>query len=296
MSDPLSMTGFGRGEFSDANIKWVFELRTVNHRYCDINIKMPRDYMMLEERIKKEVSKYHSRGRIDVYLSVTGELLESPRLKVNIPLAREYYECLEKIKGEFSVAGEPDLSLITSYRDIITTQEEEDSIDVDEIWPGVQKALLKAIMSCRDMRVTEGKTLKGDLLDRVKRFRKTVENIEKSVPDLVQERENSLKIRLDNLLEGVGLDPVRLAQEVAIIADKTDVTEELVRLYSHIDQFHDFLELSEPTGRRLDFLLQEFLREINTIGSKINNADTAHFVVDLKNELEKIREQVQNLE
>ena len=297
MGKILSMTGFGRGETSDNGRSWTVELRAVNHRYSDIIIKMPRQYSVLEDKIKKEAIKYHTRGRVDIYISVTDQQTDANRLKADIGLARQYYNCLKEIGQELSVAGEPDLSILATFRDIVVPVEDEAGAEiVEQLWLDVKGAVIAALDDCLDMRQNEGEVLLKDLQSRMEVFKQTVNDIENSIPEILEKRQQALKERLDNLLSGVDIDPIRLAQEIAIMADKSDVSEEIVRLRSHISQFHGFLELDEPVGRRLDFLIQEFLREVNTIASKINNADTAHLIVGLKNELEKIREQIQNIE
>ena len=294
MKNLLSMTAFGRGDYVEGARSWTVEIRSVNHRYCDISVKMPRKYMVLEERIKKKIAEYYNRGRIEVLMSLSGDLSEGQTLEANLPLAREYYQCLQAIRKDLSLSESSDLALIVANRDVITAVEQEE--DMEAIWSAVEKALEEALQNGMQMRRNEGESLKKDMKERLSEFSKIVAAIETSVPDLVLKKEASLKERLENLLAGVDLDPVRLAQEVAIIADKSDITEEIVRLLSHIQQFGNFLELGEPVGRRLDFLLQEFLREVNTMASKIADPVVTHQTVTLKNEVEKIREQVQNLE
>jgi uncharacterized protein (TIGR00255 family) len=297
MGRPVSMTGFGRGEASSDHSSWIVELRAVNHRYLDIGMKLPREFVGWEDRIKKEISSYHLRGRVDVYVSFNGEWRESVRVNADLPLARQYTACLQELARELAIPGEPDLALLASYRDIITQKDEEAGTErMEELWPVLQEALDAALKECQNMRQREGEILSKDLLQRLDTFELKIENIRQSLPEIMEKRENALKERLDILLSGIDIDPVRLAQEVAILVDKADVSEELVRLRSHIEQFHGFLKLAEPVGRRLDFLVQEFLREVNTIASKINHAGTAHMIVEMKNDLEKIREQVQNLE
>ncbi|KPK00111.1 MAG: hypothetical protein AMJ60_02665 [Desulfobacterales bacterium SG8_35] len=297
MEKPLSMTGFGRGEASGESGSWIVELRAVNHRYLDIGIKLPRRFMGWEERIKKEISSYHIRGRVDVYVTFNDEGSDTARLKADLRLAREYWACLKEIAGDLSIPGEPDLAMLASFRDIITPLDEETGGELlEELWPACREAMVAALEECRKMRRSEGETLKKDLLERLHSFQQTIEAIEKSLPGIIEKRETALKERLDILLSGVDIDPVRLAQEAAILVDKSDVSEEIVRLRSHVEQFQGFLGLDEPVGRRLDFLVQEFLREVNTIASKVSNAETAHMTVGMKNDLEKIREQVQNLE
>ncbi|MCK5323049.1 MAG: YicC family protein [Desulfobulbaceae bacterium] len=294
MKYPLSMTSFGRGEYKADDRTWTIELRSVNHRYRDIKIKMPRSLGALEERIKKEITTSHSRGRIDVMINMDDEGSDKVSLRADLQLAWEYYRCLKEISLELGIEDSADLTLISSFKDVITSVDQEE--DLDEIWSAIQKALKNALSEALHMREAEGKALRDDLISRLDAISTTTAVIEKRIPELVKKKEAVLKERLDNLLGTIDIDPVRLAQEVTIIADKSDVTEELVRLRSHVDQFSRFLELKEPVGRRLDFLLQEFNREVNTMASKIGDGEIAHLTVNLKNEIEKMREQVQNLE
>jgi uncharacterized protein (TIGR00255 family) len=297
MGKVVSMTGFGRGEASGKGGSWIIELRAVNHRYLDIGIKLPRRFMGWEDRIKKEISSYHFRGRVDVYVTFNDEGAETARLKADLRLAREYWACLKDIAEDISIPEEPDLTMLASYRDIITPLDEEAGGELlEEFWPPFRVAIDAALAECQKMRQSEGEALQKDLLEMLHSFQQKIDGIEQSLPQIMEKREAGLKERLDNLLSGVDIDPVRIAQEVAILVDKTDVSEEIVRLRSHVEQFQGFLKLDEPVGRRLDFLVQEFLREVNTIASKISNAETAHLTVGMKNDLEKIREQVQNLE
>jgi len=288
------MTGFGRGEVESGGRTWVAEVRTVNHRFLDQRIILPRSLNPLEDRIRKMISSNHDRGRVEVSIQLVGDKSTGPLLSVNTDLARQYHSCLMKLKSEMKLESQVELSDMLTLRDVISL--EEQSPDLDTEWKMICSALDVAIGECCSMREQEGKALKDDLFDRLDSFSYCLEMLEEKVPEIVRSRNGELKKRLDNLLDGIDVDPIRLAQEVAILADKTDVTEELVRLRSHIAQFTGFLESSEPVGRRLDFLLQEFLREVNTIASKISNAEIAHLTVDLKNEIEKLREQVQNIE
>ncbi|HKJ13519.1 MAG: YicC family protein [Desulfobulbaceae bacterium] len=297
MGQAISMTGFGRGEASGKRGSWIVELRAVNHRYLDIGIKLPRRFMSWEDRIKKEISSFHIRGRVDVYVTFNDEGAETSRLKADLRLAREYWACLKDIAEDLSIPGEPDLTMLASYRDIIASPDEEAGGELlEELWPALRAAIGAALEECHQMRQSEGEALQKDLLERLYSFQQKIDEIAQSLPQIMEKRETGLQERLDNLLSGVDIDPVRIAQEVAILVDKTDVSEEIVRLRSHVEQFQGFLNLDEPVGRRLDFLVQEFLREVNTIASKISNAETAHLTVGMKNDLEKIREQVQNLE
>ena len=297
MGRPLSMTGFGRGEAISSGKKWTVEVRSVNHRFLDVKIRMPRLYSFLEERMKKKVTAFYSRGHIDVSMDVVAVGDEGGRLKIDLALAREYYRGLRAIREELQLQQEPDLNMLAAFRDVILPAEEESPVaSIDEIWPAAGDALDSALAEASAMRADEGLALKQDLEERLQRFDHMINELEERIPDIVSKRELTLKDRLVSLLAGVDMDPIRLAQEVAIMVDKSDVSEELVRLRSHVRQCHGFLDLDEPIGRRLDFLLQEFLRELNTIAAKICDVEAAYLVVDLKNEHEKMREQAQNLE
>lgn len=295
MNYPASMTSFGRGDETDGLTGWTVEIRSVNHKFCDIRIKIPRQYTGLEEQIKKEVASFITRGHIDVVITPSGESSEIKELHVNQSLAKQYYKCLLQLKKEINLpATNDDLSLLATFPDVIKATDKE--TDIEHIWPSLHKALLEGLTKSQDMREREGSSLKNDLLQRVQFVSDTVKKIEEKAPALVEQKKLALQERLNKLLENSEINVERLDQEVALLADRSDVTEELVRLHSHIDQFRHFLEIQEPAGRRLDFLLQEFLREINTTASKISDASVAHLTVELKNEVEKMREQVQNLE
>ncbi len=291
---PRSMTGFGRGEATADQRSWTAEIRTVNHRFLDQRVILPRAFAGLEERVKKVVATGQDRGRVDVNLSVSGNVAGGPLLTVNMDLARQYHQCLRQLSDEFEVTVPLQLEDLLQQRDIISLQEQ--SPDLDSEWPLVKQAVLAALVECAAMREQEGRMLRRDLLDRLDNFAKVVDEIKAGIPEVLRARQEELKQRVQKLLEGMDIDPARLAQETAIMADKADVTEEVVRLASHIAQFRAFLDIDEPVGRRLDFLLQEFLREVNTLASKISNAEIAHLGVEMKNEIEKLREQVQNIE
>lgn len=294
MMRPASMTAFGRGEFKTDNRQWTVEIRSVNHRFCDISIKMSRKYAALEDNVKKTVAAVFARGHIDVSISqATGGTLTA-KLATNLALAREYQQALQDLQESLQLTKSPTLRLLAEYPGIISQEEAEENLE--EVNAEIDAALRQALTGCQKMREDEGQRLKEDLLARLDEFSTIVETIETRIPELLEQKKTSLKERLAKMLDGIDLDPTRLAQEVAIIADKSDVTEELVRLKCHIQQFQAFMGDAKPVGRRLDFLLQEFLREINTLASKINDTEIIHKTVELKNEAEKLREQVQNLE
>lgn len=289
-----SMTGFGRGEAEAGGRQWVAEIRCVNHRHLDLKIKLPRGYAGLEEQARKMVAGTLQRGRVDVLLSVSGDFSDLAKIEVNSSLAATYSEALVGLGKSLGLDNNTTLSQLASYPDVMVLKQKEE--DLEAVWPVIGAALQHAVEACDTMRTREGEAMAKDLLERLENFTSVVQQIGNFIPELLVRREQSLSERLQKLLDRVQLDPQRLAQEVAILADKTDVTEEIVRLDSHINQFRNFLDSNEATGRNIDFLLQEFLREVNTMASKINDADIAHLTVNLKAELEKMREQVQNLE
>lgn len=296
MTRPVSMTSFGRGEAADGSRLWTVEVKSVNHRYSDISIRMPRSYNGLEERVKKKVALSYSRGHVDVTIFCRGVDEKSANLHLNLSLATEYLRHLSSLRQTLSLADEPTLAMVASYKDVISEVEPEE--DLDQIWLVIEEGLDAALREGLAMRQREGATLKADLSERLMLFRQTLANIEEQSAQVAEKKLATLQERLNRLL-GDGattIDPTRLAQEAVFLADKVDITEEQVRLKSHLDQFAGFLEMDEPVGRRLDFLLQEFLREINTMASKIAEASVTYLTVELKNEVEKMREQVQNLE
>ena len=289
-----SMTGFGRGEVASGDRVWMAEVRCVNNRHLDLKIKMPHGYAVLEERVRKKVSGFHQRGRVDLLLAANGDFSDLVKMHVNLELVRAYKLAMSQIAQELDVEAVTDLAFVASRPEVLVQEQQNE--DIEAVWPLLEQALDQALVDCEAMRQQEGAALVRDLSARLQVFTRTIEEIEAGIPELLKQREQVLGERLQKLLGNVQLDEQRLCQEVAILADKTDVTEEIVRLHSHIGQFHSFLTEKEAVGRKLDFLLQEFLREVNTIASKINDAAIAYLTVELKSELEKMREQIQNIE
>jgi len=289
-----SMTGFGRGEAEAGGRQWVAEIRCVNHRYLDLKIKLPKGCAGLEKQAREMLSATLQRGRVDVSLTVTGDFSDLQVIDINASLANTYRDALVNLGKSLDLNDDTTLSQLASYPDVMRLKQQDE--DLESVWTPMEQALGLAISTCDTMRLEEGTAMAEDLQERLIHFSEVVREIGNAIPELLQRREQTLNERLQKLLDKVQLDPQRLAQEVAILADKTDVTEEMVRLDSHINQFRAFLDADEATGRKLDFLLQEFLREVNTMASKINDAAIAHLTVDLKAELEKMREQVQNIE
>lgn len=289
-----SMTGFGRGELQFQGRTWIAELRCVNNRYFDLKTRLPKNCTMFEEPLRKLLASRLQRGRIDLAVTVCGESSELKQVKVNLELARSYRLALSEMCSALDMEDRLTAAQFAALPDIFIREQEND--DPEVVWQQLEAAVGEALKRCDDMRLQEGQLLREDLQARLGQFAATVTTIEAAIPELLQQRQRTLAERLERLLDQVQLDPGRLAQEVAILADKTDVTEEIVRLRCHIKQFLAFLEESAAVGRKLDFLVQEFLREVNTLASKINDAGIAHLTVELKAELEKMREQIQNIE
>ncbi|ACH40213.1 stationary phase survival protein, YicC family, YicC_N and DUF1732 domain-containing [Citrifermentans bemidjiense Bem] len=289
-----SMTGYGKGESTHEGGRFVVEVRCVNHRYGEVTVKLPRALMQFENEIKKRVAERLVRGKIDVFIQVENAVsLGVPT--ANLPLARGYLKAFTSIKEALGLEGEVKLSLIACQRDVVTVAAEAEAT-LEEIPPELVVALEDALRRVDEMRLFEGESLYADFQKRREVLAQLIAKVGARSPLVVQEYAQRLKERIGQLLTEGNVPEERLAVEVALLADKCDVTEELVRLESHLRQFDETLNSGEPVGRKLDFLLQEINREVNTTGSKANDAQMAALVVELKAELEKIREQVQNIE
>jgi len=289
-----SMTGYGKGESLHEGGRFIVELRCVNHRYGEVTVKLPRALMQFENEIKKRVAERLVRGKIDVFIQVENAVaLGVPT--VNLPLARGYLKAFNSIKDALGLEGEVKLSLIASQRDVVTVAAEAEA-SLEEMPVELTVALDDALRRVDEMRLFEGESLFADFRKRRDVLARLIGGVAARSPVVVAEYAERLKERIGLLLAEAALPEERLALEVALLADKCDITEELVRLESHLRQFDETLSRNEPVGRKLDFLLQEINREVNTIGSKANDAQIAVLVVELKAELEKIREQVQNIE
>lgn len=292
---PKSMTGYGRGETESKNRMWTVEVRCVNNRFLDAKIKLPRDYSAFEDRVRKMIGEYHQRGRVDLAITVSGDFSDLVEVGVDTVVASSYKKALEKLAEELQLPGDLDVTTLASYPDVLVREQMRE--DLSQVGSYVESAVRDALENCLTMRIREGELLERDLVSRLTHFSSIIDVVEERIPGLVTQREQGLKERLGKLLDNVNMEPMRLAQEVAILADKTDVTEEIVRIRSHISQFTEIIQQQgEAVGRKLDFLIQEFLREVNTMASKINDAEVAHMTVELKSELEKMREQIQNIE
>ncbi len=289
-----SMTGYGRGEAEGEGKQLTVELKAVNHRFLETVIRLPRQYSPLEERIKRLIQEQVSRGRIEVYLNFkeTGEIKRF--IKVDKDIAVAYDKALEDLAKTLRASYSSDVYRLISLPEVVSVEEREE--DLDALWGVCSRALEQALAAFVKMRKQEGERLREDLIHRLDRIAQCIKEIEVRQPLVVQDYQEKLRQRISELLHEVPLDENRLANEAAVFADRISITEELVRLASHLAQFKASLNLPEPVGRKLDFLTQELNREINTVGSKANDFEIGRTVVEVKSEIEKIREQVQNLE
>lgn len=289
-----SMTGYGKGEAVSERGCFTVELRSVNHRYGEISVRMPRGFLALENEVKKMVAAQLKRGKIDLFVQWAEGSESSIMPQADTALARGYAELFRKLSRDLELSQEISLPLILAQKGVM--KESTVAIDEAEYLPQLSQAVQEAVKAIDAMRSREGEALLFDLQARRRDIAGWVEQIGARAPQVVLEYRTKLKTRLDQLLEGAEVDETRLAQEVALMADRCDVTEELVRLASHFAQFDEALALDEPVGRKLDFLMQEMNREVNTIGSKSSDAEVTSLVVRIKAEMEKMREQVQNVE
>lgn len=288
-----SMTGFGRGNFIVGQREYLCEIRTINHRYCDISIKMPRIYSCLENKIREVINQKIARGKVEVSIWVEDYGTEGRRVQLDEGLVDLYMEAFSLLKQKYNLNDEINLLLISRMPDIFTIKYEKDE---DTVWKEMKQAVDQAIDNLIKMREEEGERLKKDLVEKIATLKKLVNQIEIRAPMVVEDYRNRLQSRIKEILVDFPAEEGRLELEVAIFAERCNIDEELVRLKSHIEQMYKTLEMEQPVGRKLDFLIQEMNREINTIGSKANNLEITKIVVEVKSEIEKIREQIQNLE
>ena len=288
-----SMTGYGKGIATSEMGEVSIEIKTVNHRFRDISVRLPNGLNTLESTVKKEIEGTISRGKIDTFIGFEAAIKEKS-FEVNLPIARGYHQALTKLQKELSLKGDLTVAHMVSVKDVIKAKEIElDEVLLKEL---IIKALKEALLSLNDMRKTEGSSLGIDIKKRLSIIYDASKRVESKQPELADHYMARLRKRINELTEETDLDETRLIQEVAIMAEKSDVTEETVRLESHIKQFEEFLITEVPVGRKLDFLIQEMNREVNTIGSKSGDSELSRCVVDMKAEIERIREQVQNIE
>lgn len=291
-----SMTGFGRGQNINSIFDVTVEVKTVNNRYCDVIVKMPKKLNVFEDRIKNKVKTKLSRGRIEIYINFEEKSYDNYEVVPNFQILDKYVKAYEDIKSKYQLDQKIDLQMLIRLQDGIEVSYLERG--EEDYWEALEPALDEALIKLENMRRIEGEKLKSDILSKVNRIQTILSDIEKLGPMVLESYKARVKDRIGELLKemNVELDAYRLSNELAIYADKTNINEEVVRIRSHLDQIGQILSLNEPMGRKLDFLIQELNREVNTIGSKSPDYDISNYVIDLKSELEQIREQVQNIE
>jgi len=289
-----SMTGYGRVEGLCDGRNIIVEAKSVNHRFLEIALRMPASLYPLEMEYKKKIAERFKRGRIDVSIRLEGECSDTSKVNLNMDIARGYFDVLSRIKTEFNIQEPVSIKSLISFRDIFTPPLET-QLDADFL-NSVEKMLQEALSILVNMRQDEGIVLFSDMQMRLQAIGEIIVDIRLRAPQVVLEYQKRLSERIKELTAGLELDAGRLAQEVAVMADRCDITEEIVRMQSHIGQFEALLQSDEAEGRKIDFLLQEMNREINTIGSKGNDVEIARQVIDVKSELGKLREQAQNIE
>ncbi|MEH7544748.1 MULTISPECIES: YicC/YloC family endoribonuclease [Bacillaceae] len=289
----ISMTGFGRGKTESGAFSVNVEIKTVNHRFSEMNIRMPRQLLKIEDKLKKILSQHIRRGRVEVYVSVDGEGIVSRKIQADWKLIEEYFVFINEAKSKYGIEGDITLQDLLNRTELLHIEESE--AGNEEIEKLVLTATEEAVLLLKQMRIAEGDELKKDLLAITAQIETNVTELQKFAPLVVQAFKERLTKRMQEFVNGQ-LDETRILTEIAVFADKADINEEITRLRSHIQQFLQTLNEYEPIGRKLDFLVQEMNREANTIGSKANDSNIAKKVVEIKSLLEKLKEQVQNIE
>jgi uncharacterized protein (TIGR00255 family) len=288
------MTGYSRVEKIEQGRNIIVEARSVNHRFLEILLRTPSTLFPMERDFKKKISDKFNRGRIEVFIRLEGEGIDASKVNLNLEVARNYFDALNRLRKELNLWSPVTLKTLAGFRDIFTVPSETSLSP--EFLNKVEETFLESLVILASMRKEEGLVMFRDMDMRLKAIAKIMEDIKGRAPQVVLEYQKRLTDRIKELTSGFGLDDARLAQEVAFMAEKSDITEEVVRMYSHIGQFESLLQSEGAEGRKIDFLLQEMNREINTIGSKISDIEIVRQVIEVKSELGKLREQAQNIE
>ncbi len=291
----ISMTGFGRGEASENGITSTVEIKSLNSRFLDLSIRLPQRLQDKELEVKELVQKTVNRGKLNITVYISESETGEPAMRIDEKKVKGYSKILNNLREAAGISDPITIKDITQFNDVFIN-EEEDEETIEQKWNVAEKALQQAVESLLKMRTQEGSQLKNDLVDRIEFIEDNLEIITKETAGRAEDARDKLLERINNLIEEDKIDPERLELEVAVLVDKMDVTEEIVRLRSHLKFFIEAVDQPEPAGRRLNFLTQEINRELNTIGSKANNSEIAQYVVKCKEALEQIREQVQNVE
>lgn len=288
-----SMTGFGRGNYENEGREYLVEVKSVNHKYCDISFRMPKSFNGIENRLRKEIEKYVSRGKLDVFIDFQNYSDIGNNIKFNKELAKEYIKNLKELGEETGINSEISVTDISKMPDIF---KKVDNTDEELVFNELNIALKQALEKLTSMKELEGEKLVNDLEVRINEISQKISKISDFSAGLTQEYIVKLKSRVKELMDTENVDENRLLQEIVIFSDKSSIEEELTRLKSHIEQFKKLIKESSPIGKKFDFLIQEMNREINTIGSKANSLEITNLVIEVKTEIENIREQIQNIE
>ena len=289
-----SMTGFGRAELIDEEKKITVEMKSVNHRYLDVNMRMPKKFSVFEASIRSLLKEYIQRGKVDVFITCEDYTQSRVSVKYNREIAQQYLGYLQEMSRDFQLSGEINAALHSRYPEVLTMEEQTE--DEDEMWGALEGVIRNAAVQFVEARTKEGIELKRDILDKLEKMEEKVELVEKRSPDIIKEYREKLETKVKELLADTQIEESRIAAEVILYADKICTDEETVRLKSHIKHTMSVLDEKEGIGRKLDFIAQEMNREANTILSKANDLETSNLAIDLKTEIEKIREQIQNIE
>ena len=289
-----SMTGFGRAEPIDEEKRITVEMKSVNHRYLDVNMRMPKKFSVFEASIRSLLKEYIQRGKVDVFITCEDYTQSRVSVKYNREIAQQYLGYLQEMSRDFQLSGEINAALLSRYPEVLTMEEQTE--DEDEMWGALEGVIRNAAVRFVEARTKEGIELKRDILDKLEKMEEKVELVEKRSPDIIKEYREKLETKVKELLADMQMEESRIAAEVILYADKICTDEETVRLKSHIKHTKSVLDEKEGIGRKLDFIAQEMNREANTILSKANDLETSNLAIDLKTEIEKIREQIQNIE
>lgn len=289
-----SMTGFGRCEIAEGNRKICIEMKSVNHRFLEAGIKMPKKLNVFEARMREVLKRYAQRGKIDIFITYEDLTENKVSLKYNSDLAKEYMDIFDSMAKQFDKPNDVSISVLSRFPEVITAEDAKE--DEEELWHFIEKALCTASEQFVDTRIKEGENLKRDILDKLDSMEKNVDFIEERSPQIMKEYRAKLESKVQEILSDTTIDESRIATEVIIYADKICVDEETVRLRSHIKHARECLSQDGGIGRKMDFIAQEMNREANTILSKANDIDISNRAIDLKTEIEKVREQIQNIE
>ncbi|MFI3209294.1 MAG: YicC/YloC family endoribonuclease [Eubacteriales bacterium] len=289
-----SMTGFGRCEISEEERKFTVELKSVNHRYLDVNMRMPKKLNFFETSIRNLLKKYAVRGKVDIFITYEDTTENNLALKYNETLAKEYLLYFDKMSKDFGIDNDIRVSALSRYPEVLTM--EEQTTDEKELWKLLEQACKGAFAQFVETRIAEGERLKSDIESKLDGMLEKIDYIETKTPEIMKEYRTKLETKVRELLDDTQIDESRIATEIVLYSDKICTDEETVRLRSHIEHMRETLQLDEGIGRKLDFIAQEMNREANTILSKANNLDISNVAIDLKTEIEKVREQIQNLE